>query len=156
MRRVRITNIVLSETPLRSLVFACFFAVSALVVSACGEEFEPEDPCPGTPDVACDADPWNCDAGQTCWFNAAGDGMQCLNSGPAQEGMPCEPAIGSPTCGDRMLCVGDGSGSGTCRAYCEPTMPCKACEGAFVCTGVSFTNQATGAIVTMTNLCLPP
>ncbi len=145
---------------LTRLFFACFFGWSTVALGACGEAFESGETtsatCPGDANVTCDEDPWQCAAGQTCWFNQTGDGVQCLNSGPRTEGDECQPMAGSPSCGDLMLCVGNAMGVGQCRRYCASATPCKACPAGFDCRGISFRNQATDEIIANTNVCLPP
>ncbi len=146
-------------TPHR-VFFACFLAWSAIAVGACGDSFESEssaDTCPADPNVPCNEDPWNCDDGQTCWFDESGLAMTCLNAGPAVEGLPCSPAVGSPACGEGLLCVAlNGEDMGVCRRFCDVTPTCKACPNDYPCRNIIFNNPNTGDEVAATRVCTPP
>lgn len=143
----------------RRLLLALILAGAMGQVAACGDEFEttePEPECPFDPAVPCNQDPWNCGAGQTCWFNQAGTGMECLNArNEFQAGDACTPSIGTPTCGEGLLCVGDMNGGGTCERYCDNTETCKACPEGLVCRSVSFSDQTTMQVIASANVCLP-
>jgi hypothetical protein len=146
----------------RGVGLGILLAWSLTALWSCGDEFQAEssteeETCPTDTSVPCEADPWNCGDGQTCWFNATADAMQCLNSFPeGTAGAACDPIAGAPTCGDRMLCTSDRSGGPTlCRPYCDPTVPCKGCPSGLVCSGVNLVDPDDVTIATV-SLCMPP
>lgn len=124
-----------------------------LAVWACGDEFESEeDTCPGDDSVPCYADPWNCEAGQACWFSAANNTMECLNQGMGQLGDTCSPTPGNPPCAEGLMCLRiSGEPSGTCRAFCLGSAACKACPSGQQCMAIDL---SAAGIDGVTNVCL--
>jgi hypothetical protein len=120
-------------------------------MGACGDEYTEEvddGRCNGSGNGPCNADPWNCPAGQTCSFE--GMGFACLNVGSGAEGDACMAVAGGATCGQDMLCVQlVGGGGGNCRRYCSATDACKACPTGFNCTPIG---SDSGNV----QVCMPP
>ncbi|AKT40930.1 hypothetical protein [Chondromyces crocatus] len=86
-----------------------------------------------TPPTGCNADPWSCPAGQTCWPDQTGS-FQCLNSGPGALGASCQLYKGQPTCGDGLVCLMlVGQAEGICTTYCDPADPARACSDDAIC-----------------------
>jgi hypothetical protein len=73
---------------------------------------------------------------------ASSEVFACLNSGPGKTGDPCTPVINTPPCGDGLVCFAtQGTSSGTCLEYCDPTNPSHACPTGQTCnTGAFATN----------------
>lgn len=119
------------------------FALAALFfLSACdpGED-APADDTSDTGDtgdtgamMGCEADPWACPEGQTCWaVDQANTEFECLNSGPAEQGEECQNLPGSPTCADGLGCFSVAGYPTVCSHFCSNTDPDYACADAAVC-----------------------
>jgi hypothetical protein len=98
----------------------------------------------------CNADPWSCSAGQTCWVQACtcppnGDcnasnctaKFACMPSEPdKQAGEDCHLKVGSVTCGDRQACIQFAADGGSCRAYCDPARSDRGCPDGQFCAEI--------------------
>lgn len=95
--------------------------------------------------VACNLDPWQCPAGQTCWPKDTAGTFGCLNSASGKhKGDACVNTAGSPTCGDAMVCLQlSGAGSGTCTEYCDPATAGRGCGDGETCRGVSLSGTSS-------------
>jgi hypothetical protein len=87
----------------------------------------------GSPSPPCNANPWECPAGQTCWPKDS-QTFACLISGPGKAGDTCLDVVDSPSCGDGLSCFQTAAGAGTCTPYCDPMNPAHACGAGQVCT----------------------
>jgi hypothetical protein len=88
--------------------------------------------------AACNAEPFQCGAGQTCWLKdcvcpagASCDAMSCTpefscqaSISGKQVGSLCSNAVHDPTCGDGQTCLEFVAGGGKCAAYCDDQHPC--------------------------------
>ena len=100
------------------------------LVAACGSS---SNDAPG-----CNASPWQCATGTTCWpecLCTSGNctlsnctlQFTCLTSGQLSLGDSCSLSVGSSTavCGDGLTCVSFAdAGPGSCRPYCGPNQGC--------------------------------
>jgi hypothetical protein len=89
----------------------------------------------------CNQDPWICPAGQTCWANDQAGNFKCLNSAAGvAKGATCQNLVGSPTCGDGLVClqlVGGGA-TGTCVTFCDPAKAGRGCAAGEDCVQVTL------------------
>jgi hypothetical protein len=102
---------------MRSLVTAALFLVAALSVPACSSSSS-------SAAAQCNAQPYTCAAGTTCWPTDQAANFSCLKSGPGKAGDACVNTVASATCGDGLMCFQQTSTSGACVPYCDSSHPC--------------------------------
>jgi hypothetical protein len=88
--------------------------------------------------TGCAADPFACPAGQTCWPNAQGNALACLNSGMGKVGDACELYIGTATCADDLVCWTVPGAPKVCTPFCDNTKLDKQCPPGQMCLQVSI------------------
>ena len=99
--------------------------------------------------ASCNTDPWQCQAGTTCWPKEcgcpAGQACDTTNCVPVFGCVPsvpgkmaadnCVDTFGpSATCGDNQACIEIDAGSGLCSVYCDLAQPTKGCPTDQTCT----------------------
>lgn len=119
-----------------SAVLGAAAVVATLVNVGCGGDDETSG-TGGNDAAMCNADPWSCPAGQTCWAtDTTGATFACLNSGPGAVGESCVGFVGSPECGDGLACFtanGYPESSKVCTPFCDPSDPAHGCPDQAQC-----------------------
>lgn len=133
---------------LSSSLFAVCLGLAGLVL-ACSSSSSGG----GAATTPCNAAPFECPSGQTCWPNSTGTGFACLNSAAGvTAGTTCVDTEGAPTCGDAQLCYqGQSSPSGVCVDYCDPSAAAHGCGSGSTCRELEL--EANGSLTT--NVCIP-
>ena len=116
-------------------LFAC-----ALAAPACSSDDEDDG---GNDPAGCNENPWTCPAQQTCWIDSSFE-PQCLNSGQGQAGDTCTATVGSPECGDGLICFQEpNSADGVCVPFCDATDPAHGCTAPATCVHVQIQGNGT-------------
>ena len=114
--------------------------------------------------TSCNAAPWECAAGTTCWpqcectsksCTLASCSLQfsCLPSGVLTEGQSCSLEVGAQkaVCTDGLTCVSFAdAGAGSCRPYCDQHQGCATGE---TCVELSVSAGMSSATE---RVCVPP
>ncbi len=151
----------------RSLEWARWTALGLLAVAAIGAWSACSSSSGGS--AQCNANPWSCAAGTTCWpatctcakppcdSTTCTPQFACLPSLSKQPGEACQDNFGvkAASCGDQQACVAfadAGTTAGVCSSYCDPS---HACPDGFACQSVSV-GLAQNAPVESVCIALPP
>src|SRR5262245_17136437 len=117
-----------------AIVLGAVAAAAFSVFAACGSSSNSSSSGGGAP--PCTVNPFQCPAGQTCWVTGSPQAptASCLNSGKGKIGDPCALILGTPDCGDGLVCLmAPGAPMGQCTPYCDPTNPAHACPNMESC-----------------------
>jgi len=116
---------------------SCALLVAAV---ACGSSSTP-----APVNSACNTNPWACPGGQTCWPSDTSGDFACFNSlAGAKKGDACQVYVGSPSCGDAMICyAAPGASAGTCVLYCDNTTAGRGCAAGEACIELRFLSGGT-------------
>ncbi len=120
-------------------------ALVLLVIAASIAACSSDDTGTSAP-ATCDANPFQCPAGQTCWVTPQLT-FKCFNSGGGKEGDTCMNTPGVPSCEDGLDCFQTTPAGGTCTSYCDTAHPC---AGGLMCIRA----QIPGGPIF--NICNPP
>jgi hypothetical protein len=99
----------------KSIAVTLFVAATSIV--ACSSDDNSNAPS------TCDANPYLCPAGQTCWVNAKVQ-FKCFISGGGKEGDTCKNVPEQPSCLDGLTCLQLTPAGGVCTSYCDGAHPC--------------------------------
>jgi hypothetical protein len=133
-----------------SIAALAMCAVGALGFVGCGNIAPP--PTTGT---GCNATPFECAAGTTCWLRDETPTYACLPSGLGKDGDSCLDEVGVATCADGYTCLQLSGGSGLCRKYCEPSGSAHPCPAGQVCSTAHLTSFDAGASAPSFAVCTP-
>lgn len=129
-----------------------FFALFGPLAVACSSSSSNDSVPPAAP-AECNADPFSCPAGQTCWVSAkstqASIHYECLNSQKgAGKGSMCKNVPGAPSCDDGLACFATaqtGTDNGTCVPFCDAKTAGHACGAGEVCQTITYDGTVKNA-----------
>lgn len=144
------------------LWLAAAVVATALAAVACSSSSS------GAASTQCNANPWMCGAGQTCWPTSCGcpqgqascdstnciAQFSCVNAEVGKQPYDaCRNSAVSVTCGDHQACIEVTSTSGVCLPYCDPANSAHACASNAQCVeyAVGSVKGAPSVYVCVTN-----